>query len=245
MTPLKAFRMAFFSLLNPRIWVRMMIPIVLAMAIVALFLFWRWADWNDFLTMQIKNVQFINHGIRFIENAFGWSLLATIAAIIIVIFAFLIFYIIGLFLTSLILVPLLIPIIYEEYFPSLTRKYELSFIGSIWNSVASLLKFLIVSFLSLPLYLIPGFQILLPWALNAYLAKKLFPYDVLQDFATKDEYVLFITFNSKEIWFLALLSGLLCFIPFLNILAAPITGLSFIFYSLGKLSENRNRIQKG
>jgi hypothetical protein len=83
--------------------------------------------------------------------------------------------------------PLLIGRIQKNHFPNLEKKKGGSVVGSIFNSLKATSLYLCFFILTIPLLIIPGMQILLPLILNSYLTKKVFSYDILQDFASTEE----------------------------------------------------------
>jgi uncharacterized protein involved in cysteine biosynthesis len=92
---------------------------------------------------------------------------------------------------------------------------------------------------SLPLFLLPGAQVLIAFFLNSYLVKSLFPMDVFMDYVSKEEFLQIKEKHNSEFWQLSFLNNSLLYIPVLNLIAPVIMALSFSIYCLGVVSNLR------
>lgn len=242
MTVTKAIQMSWASLTNPAILLRILVPVFLTMIISLALLISGWpvvaTVWVPFLNQS----SFFNWFTINIDPVLNFSLLKSVAFLVYIILVFGATYVFLVLLTSLVLVPLLNPIIHKTYFPQISARSELSFIGSMGNSFKSLLFFtcLFVG-LSPVFFLIPGGQIVVSYFLNAFLSRQVFPYDVLQDYATIAEFDRFKLQEKHSLWTLALLTGGYFYMPILNFMAPPLTALAYIFFCLGKISEYQRK----
>lgn len=237
MTPAKAIRMSWSALFTPGIFFRLLIPVFLAIGFCVVLLAWgSVAIQNDFVP-YLKVTPYFQSVINFIGDTVA-SFFILLSFVILTLFAS---YFLTIILVSIILVPLITPAIQKKYFPSLQAKAELSQIGSIRNSLQAILVFAGCFIIGLPLLAIPGGQIVIFYLLNSYLAKKVFPYDVLQGYASMDEFKKMITAEDKSFWTVALLTAGYFYVPLLNFLAPPLIALTFIFFCLGKLAEYRTQ----
>ncbi len=240
MTAAKAIRMSWESLTYKPVLIRLVLPVVLSLIFCAMILIWGWPMVTGSFVPYLQTFSFIQNIFSQLDVWLGFSLLNLFSLFIFTVLIFIVTYFVLIILTSIVLVPLLNPVIKKLYFPSLNSVSELTLWDSIKNSIVSISLYLALFVLFLPLLLfVPGGQVLVPFVLNAYLAKRVFPYDVLQDYATAAEFERFILTEKKSLWTLALLTGGYFYIPFLNLLAAPLSALAFVIFSMGKISEYR------
>ncbi len=242
MTVSKAFRMSWESLLNPAIILRLLIPVVLTLAICISIISWGWPLVTTEIVPYLNHFSFIKWSFGNLERWFGFSVLTVFAIALFLAAIFFAIYFILLLLSAWILVPMLTPTIQKRYFPQVTENSELSIFGSFQNSISAILYFLMYLIALSPIILfMPGGQFIVPFLLNAYLARRTLPYDVLQNYATVAEFERFRLKENRSLWSLSIISGAFFYVPIVNFLAAPLTALSFTFFCLGKIAEYRGK----
>lgn len=240
MTVTKAIQMSWASMINPAIVIRLILPVLLAVVFCLSILLWGWPVITAEFVPYLQTYGLVKTIFGQLDIWLGFSILGVFALLIFTILIFMATYFVLIILTSLILVPLLNPVIKKMYFPNLAENSELSFFDSVRNSIISILKYFGFLILCSPILIfVPGGQILVPFFLNAYLAKRVFPYDVLQEYATLAEFERFQLKEKNSLWTLALLTGGYFYVPILNFFAAPLTALAFVIFCMGKISENR------
>jgi uncharacterized protein involved in cysteine biosynthesis len=144
----------------------------------------------------------------------------------------------ALVLTAIFAMPALIRLVEERHYPGLQRESGGSMIGSLFNALLAVAAFVAIWVLTLPLWLI-GVGVLIPFIAAAYLNQRLFRYDALAEHASREEMqVLFLRYRSSW-WGLGLLTGLVQFVPLLNLLAPVFTALVFIHFGLDRLERLR------
>lgn len=239
MTVSKAIKMSWASLSNFSILIRLLIPVFFTIGIGIWILSWgRPLITTEFVPF-LKGFYAINWFFGFLDSWLGFSLLEIFALFLFILIVFIVNYFILIILTSLILVPLLTPIVQKQFFPRLSETEEIGWLDSIKNTFIGTTIFLAALILGSPLFFIPGGQVIYPFFLNSYLAKKIFPLDVLQNYATKEEFEKFLLKEKKPLWTLAFLTNGYVYVPILNFFAAPLIALAFIFFCLGKISDYR------
>jgi hypothetical protein len=239
MTAGKAIHMSWLSLKEPSVLLRIFIPVILIGLLSIGFFMWGWPLIDLEFIPFLNSYGFIQSIFSYLDSLLGFSLLKIFAIFLFIIFTFIFLYIVYLILTSLLLVPLLNAVIQKRYFPNLIKKSELSVFTSIKNSVIAVIIFVAVLAILFPVLLIPGGQIALPYFLNVFVTKRIFPFDVLQDYATKKEFEQFKVNENKSLWTLSLACGGYFYVPILNFMSAPLTALAFIFFAMGKLQDYR------
>ena len=240
MTVAKAIRLSWASLSNTSVLVRLIFPVILALCFFIGLLFWGWPLIATHFVPYLQNFSILQSIFGQLDQWLGFSLLNIVVLLIFIVLIFSVSYFFLVILTSLLLVPLLNPIIRKLYFPNLTENSEMTFVDSLKNSAVSIaIYFGLLIILSPIIIFIPPGQVLVPYFLNAYLARRVFPFDVLQGYVTAAEFQRFMVDEKQSLWTLALLTGGYFYVPILNLLAAPLSALAFVIFSMGKISEYR------
>lgn len=144
----------------------------------------------------------------------------------------------ALVLTALFGMPALIHAVAERDYPQLKRDSGGSLIGSVWNAVIAVVLFIALWVVTLPLWLI-GIGVVIPFIAAAYLNQRLFRYDAIAEHATADEMAALFKSERGGWWGLGLLTGLVQFVPVLNLLGPVFAALAFIHYGLARLNQQR------
>jgi hypothetical protein len=240
MTVAKAIRLSWASLVNTSVLIRLVLPVLFALCFFISILFWGWPLIATKFVPYLQSFSILQSVFGQLDLWLGFSLLSVFALLIFTVLIFTVSYFFLIILTSLFLVPLLNPIIRKLYFPNLTENSELTLFDSLKNSVVSItIYFGLLIVFSPILIFVPLGQVLVPYFLNAHLTRRVFPYDVLQSYATASEFKHFMLNEKQSLWSLALLTGGYFYVPILNLLAAPLAALAFVIFSMGKISDYR------
>lgn len=237
-------QVAFVSLLNLKIFLRLLLPLVLAFLILVAIMILTWTSQKFAIENFFSSQKFVRIIFEYIGGLLHLelqSILGFISFLIIVFFNLVLLYVLTLALTSILLVPLLIPFFKNQYYPELEKKSGLSFFFSIYEGVKALVIYLLLLIVLLPLFLMPGLPLLIPLVLNALLARRVYVVDVLQDYADFNEFNFIKKNDSREFLQLGFLSSLLFYVPILNFLAPQISAMAYIHFVLGKLQELRTK----
>jgi CysZ protein len=145
----------------------------------------------------------------------------------------------ALVITALFATTALIRLVASRDYPQLKRENGGDLIGSLLNALIALGVFFVIWLVTLPLWLI-GIGLIIPFVATAYLNQRLFRYDSLAEHASRDEMqTIFFTYRSS-LWGLGLLTGLVQFVPFVNLFAPVLAALAFIHFGLARLADLRN-----
>jgi CysZ protein len=145
----------------------------------------------------------------------------------------------ALVITALFGMPALIRVVAERDYPELERENGGSLIGSLWNAVVAIAVFVAVWLATLPLWLI-GVGVIVPFVAAAYLNQRLFRYDAIAEHASADEMAELFRQERSSWWGLGLLTGLVQFVPLLNLLGPVFAALAFIHFGLARLACQRS-----
>ena len=144
----------------------------------------------------------------------------------------------ALVITALFAMPALVRMVAERDYPQLERKKGGGLVGSLWNAVIALVLFVGLWIVTLPLWLI-GVGVVVPFVAAAYLNQRLFRYDAVGEHASAAEMATLFRNERAGWWGLGLLTGLVQFVPLLNLFAPVLAALAFIHFGLARLDAQR------
>jgi hypothetical protein len=144
----------------------------------------------------------------------------------------------ALVITALFAMPALVRMVAGRDYPQLDRKKGGGLLGSLWNAVIALLLFVTLWVVTLPLWLI-GVGVIVPFAAAAYLNQRLFRYDAVGEHASAAEMAALFRNERAGWWGLGLLTGLVQFVPLLNLFGPVFAALAFIHFGLARLDAQR------
>ena len=144
----------------------------------------------------------------------------------------------ALVITALFAMPALIRLVAGRDYPELKRENGGGLLGSLWNAAVAVVLFAALWLATLPLWLI-GVGVIVPFVAAAYLNQRLFRYDAIAEHASADEMAALFKSDRAGWWGLGLLTGLLQFVPLLNLFGPVLAALAFIHYGLARLERRR------
>ncbi|MDV6343618.1 EI24 domain-containing protein [Nitrosomonas sp. Is37] len=231
-----AFSLAFRNLFNLKILWILVWPLLVASLfwlIVGVFI---WTPSIEWITELIP--------FTFMENWFDESVLLkitdSIGGILNVIILVILVIVTAMIITALFVMSSLIDFVAKRYYPLLERKNGGSLVGSLIHIISAIIVFIVLLGIALPFWFV-GFGILVSFLAVAYLNQRLFSYDALSEHASKEELEILLTTNKLSLWGLGLLTGLVQFIPILNLFAPTLTALAFIHFELARLDNYRRK----
>ncbi|MCB0369514.1 MAG: EI24 domain-containing protein, partial [Bdellovibrionales bacterium] len=231
----QSFQQAFISLFDRKILFRIIFPFIVAGVIGLGIIIYAWSSGTGFFESFLRNLGWFSSVIAKFQEWLNISIFAFMAGLIFLFILFIFFYFVILVLTSVFLVPLIVPAIEEKYYPELklqrkSPKDKISILRSLSVSVWVMAIYIFWFTLTLPFFLIPGAHVLISFFLNSYLVKALFPMDCLSEHLSYSDFKKFSSQHSSELWQLAFLNNALLFIPVVNLMAPPIVALSYAIY---------------
>ncbi|SDY61154.1 EI24 domain-containing protein [Nitrosomonas sp. Nm33] len=231
-----AFSLAFRNLFNLKILWILVWPLLVASLfwlIVGVFI---WTPSIEWITELIP--------FTFMENWFDESVLLkitdSIGGILNVIILVILVIVTAMIITALFVMSSLIDFVAKRYYPLLERKNGGSLVGSLIHIISAIIVFIVLLGIALPFWFV-GVGILVSFLAAAYLNQRLFSYDALSEHASKEELEILLTTNKLSLWGLGLLTGLVQFIPILNLFAPTLTALAFIHFELARLDNYRRK----
>jgi uncharacterized protein involved in cysteine biosynthesis len=147
-------------------------------------------------------------------------------------------YLTALVITALFAMPALVRMVADRDYPQLERKKGGGLAGSLWNALIALVLFVGLWIVTLPLWLV-GAGVIVPFAAAAWLNQRLFRYDAVAEHASAAEMAALFRSERPGWWGLGLLTGLVQFVPLLNLFGPVFAALAFIHFGLARLDAQR------
>ncbi|WP_235046316.1 EI24 domain-containing protein [Bdellovibrio bacteriovorus] len=232
----RALKQAFESLLRLRMFLLILGPPVATVLVLLVLFIVYWSAWTVGIAGVIGNLW----GFQWVQQTTGLTDLGLWLAMIFLVMVFIpLAYVISVLIVSVFVMPIVLKWVGDQDFRTLEKRRGGTIAGSVWNTVKATILFVVAFMMTLPLWLIPGCQLVVPLVLTAWLNKKVFLYDVLQDYASKEERKSIESEESGSLYLMGLLLGLLSYIPLAFFFVPIISALSYTYYGLNALEERR------
>lgn len=227
---------------HPAILMVMLLPAIVASAAWIGLTWWFWDAWTGAIESTLIGAT--SEGwvarldlSRYAGFAAGTIVLILVAPAIMVT---------AMLISAIFAMPLLVAQVARRDFPSLERRRGGTLTGSIVNAVVAVTAFALLWLATLPLWLLLGpFGVIIPWALSAYLNQRLFRYDALSDHADPAEMRRIFRERFSDLFVMGLFTGLLYFIPVINLIAPVFSALAFAWLCLDELERIRQPVGGG
>ena len=223
------------SFFHPRMLILVIWPLLVATVLwlgVAIFF---WGGWVSSLTGMLQSTSMQ----QWLEQGFMAVAAHYLIGILLALLLFPVIYMTALLITATFGMPAMVNHVAKKHYPELEVKKGGSFTGSLWNALIATFVYCAGWVITLPLWLISPFALVLPIALMAYLNQRLFRYDALYEHASGEEYGLLIGRISGRLYLLGAISGLLQLIPLVGFLLPVYVGLAFTHLCLSELKALR------
>ncbi len=230
---------AFKTLWTPKMLFMLLLPMLIASALwVGAALFF-WGSWVASISGWVQAMP--------LEQWMAQGFLAIVSHYVISIILMLLLlpaiYVTALAITAVFAMPVMVKYVAQKNYPELALKHGGSTAGSIVNAMVAIVVYCAGWLLSLPLWLFSPLALMIPVILMAYLNQRLFRYDALAEHASREEYDLIIRRASFKLYLLGAMTGLLQFVPLLNLMAPVFIALAFIHLCLSELQQLRQENQ--
>ncbi|MBK8399829.1 MAG: EI24 domain-containing protein [Propionivibrio sp.] len=148
-------------------------------------------------------------------------------------------YLIAMLLTAVVVLPLLLKHLSATDYPDLARMGSDSVAASTWNSLWAAVLFIIGWLVTLPLWLVPGLGLVLPFFWMAWLNRRTFAYDALAVHAADGEWRELWRRQAMPLLALGMVMALLAHVPFMGLLAPSLAALAYVHFCLEALRRLR------
>ncbi|MBL8413511.1 MAG: EI24 domain-containing protein [Propionivibrio sp.] len=148
-------------------------------------------------------------------------------------------YLVAMVLTAIVVLPLLLDHLAASDYPELARMGKDSVAAATWNSLWAALLFIVGWLVTLPLWLVPGLGLILPFFWMAWLNRRTFAYDSLAVHASDREWHELRRQLAMPLLALGFVMALLTHIPFMGLLAPSLAALAYVHFCLEALRRLR------
>ena len=226
-----ALKRSFVTLGSGRVWLYMLGPAILALSIMIGLSF--------FLLNHLVAALVEQPPINWIAawGAFWLAhLLAALGGWLVILSAS---YLVAIVLTAVIVMPLLLNHLARVDYPDLARLGVDSVVAATWNSVWAAVLFILGWLVTVPLWLIPGLGLILPFFWMAWLNRRTFAYDALSVHATEAEWRELRRQQAMPLLMLGFLMAVLTHVPVVGMLAPSLAALAYAQFCLEALRRLR------
>ena len=221
----------FASLRQGKVWLYVLTP-----ALFSLLLSIGLAVWGLGAVVQ----QMMNYPPMTLLVGWGLVWLANILAYLggwMAIFA--IAYLTASLLAAVVILPLMLKHLSANEYRDVAAMGQDSFVAAALNSLVASVVFVLAWAATIPLWLIPGFSLLIPLLLMGWLNRRTFAYDALSMHASDSEWQAIRRDQKTPLFMLGLTMALLAHIPVIGLLVPALAALSFVHYGLEALRRSR------
>ncbi len=140
---------------------------------------------------------------------------------------------------AIVIMPLMLKHLSESEYRDVAPMGKDSFVAATGNSLMASVVFVLAWVITIPLWIIPGFSLLIPLLLMGWLNRRTFSYDALSMHATSGEWQEIRGRQKTPLFMLGLTMALLAHVPFVGLLVPSLSALSFVHYGLEALRRLR------
>lgn len=200
---------AFLYCLHPRVVVLSFLPLVLMLALAVVFGYWLWDPALLALSEGLQSAELLQAllnwlgvlGLDALRTAFAPLLLVVLITPVVVVLCLL--------LVSLFMTPAMVSLVAERRFPALLRLHGASWWSSLLWSLGATCLALLALVLTLPMWWVPPFVLVLPPLIWGWLTYRVFAFDALADHATEEERRAILQRHRWPLWGMGVLTGYL------------------------------------
>ena len=226
-----ALRRSFVTLGRGRVWLYMLGPAILALIVMAGMAFFLLNHLVTAFAEQPPMSWIAAWGAFWLAH-----LLAALGGWLVILSAS---YLVAMVLTAVIVMPLLLNHLARVDYPEMARMGADSVVAATWNSVWAAVLFILGWLVTLPLWLIPGFGLILPFFWMAWLNRRTFAYDALSVHASDAEWRELRRQQAMPLLVLGFVMAGLTHVPVVGMFAPSLAALAYAHFCLEALRRLR------
>lgn len=228
------------NLFHPVVLGVLLVPMLGAVVVWAGIAWWFWDSWTAWIQSGVSELASTGWAARLDLSRFAG------AAASVILLLLLAPAIIGTatLVAAVFAMPVLVEHVARRDYPTLARRKGGTIAGSVFNALVALGGFALLWIAALPAWFFVGpLAAAIPWLLSAWLNQRLFRYDALSEHASATEMRLLFETRFGGLYGLGLITGLLYFVPLVNLVTPVFAALAFTQFGLDELE--RLRTQRG
>jgi hypothetical protein len=231
---MRAMALAFADAARPRMLALMLLPACAAIVLWSVAAWMYWGAWTRWFADAMAASWFVQW-----SGSWGDWLVSSASALLVLALVVPAVILTALLVNEIVVMPLVLRYVQDRHYPTLTRAGFGTAWGSFVNAAVSSVLFLALWLVTLPLWLTGVGAVLLPALNSAYLNTRLFGYDALAEHATAAEYAMIRRSAGGRLYSLGLMSGVLYYVPVLNLVAPVLSALAYTHFCLDELARLR------
>jgi hypothetical protein len=221
----------FSNLKNGKVWLYVLTPALFSLLLTIALAIWALGAVVEQMMGYPPMTLLVGWGLVWVAHILaylgGWMAIFAIA------------YLTASLLAAIVIMPLMLKHLSDTEYRDVAAMGRDSFVAAAVNSVLASVVFIAAWLLTIPLWLIPGFSLLIPLLLMGWLNRRTFAYDALSMHATASEWQEVRSRQKTPLYMLGLTMALLAHIPLLGLLVPALAALSFVHYGLEALRRSR------
>ena len=195
--------------LHPRVVVLSFLPLVLMLALAFVFGYWLWDPALQALSSGLQSADLLQALLNWLTVLGLGDLRTAFAPLLLVVLITPVVVVLCLLLVSLFMTPAMVSLVAERRFPSLLRLRGASWWSSLWWSLGATAVALLILVLTLPLWWVPPFVLVLPPLIWGWLTYRVFAFDALAEHATEEERRAILQRHRWPLWGMGVVTGYL------------------------------------
>jgi len=193
--------------LHPRVVVLSFLPLVLMLALAFVFGYWLWDPALQALSSGLQSADLLQALLNWLSVLGLGDLRTAFAPLLLVVLITPVVVVLCLLLVSLFMTPAMVALVAERRFPALLRLRGASWWSSLWWSLGATAVALLVLALTLPLWWVPPFVLVLPPLIWGWLTYRVFAFDALAEHATEEERRAILQRHRWPLWGMGVVTG--------------------------------------
>lgn len=173
--------------LHPRVIWLTLLPILLSATLLLGLAWWGWSDANEALRQVLDDWSISQSLLSWLDSMGLQGLRAALVPVLMLILVVPLVVVLSLLLVAWMITPSAVKLVRGRRFPDLASRHQTSLWRSVSLSLASTFVALGALVLTLPLWLIPLFALVVPPLIWGWLTYRVMAHDTLADFATPQE----------------------------------------------------------
>ena len=221
----------FASLRDGKVWLYVLTPALFSLLLSIVLAVWALGAVVQQMMDYPPMTLLVGWGLVWLANILaylgGWMAIFAIA------------YLTASLLAAVVILPLMLKHLSANEYRDVAAMGKDSFVAAAMNSLVASVVFVLAWVATIPLWLIPGFSLLIPLLLMGWLNRRTFAYDALSMHASDSEWQAIRSGQKTPLFMLGLTMALLAHIPVVGLLVPALAALSFVHYGLEALRRSR------
>lgn len=206
---LDAFWRALAYCVHPRVIALSLMPLGVSMLLLGTLAWLGWEPATEWVRLQLQSWAFSAQVLAWIDSVGGSGLRLAVAPFLVLLVMVPLVLIVSLLVVAWLMTPALVKRVAQRRFPSLVQERPPSWMASALWSLGSALAALLAMLLTLPLWIIPPFALVLPPLIWGWLTYRVMAFDALGLHASAQERRTLMRRHRLPLLIIGVLTGLL------------------------------------